>query len=213
MNQEILFAYVNYGEKAEYINNSILEKKEHYYDFIINVDNAENVNVTVDTNTIYVTEKEFNENNDAIEVRLEEIEQIDSRTLAHELFGINKYFELFSVTDIYDLGWNNSVLFRIMNLKGYSESYDSIINLKVIDQKIKLFETQRFINGSETNSNIENIIAVKTGTNTITVYKKLLDNSENIAIGILQKQNNLKIKLNSGNVTINNLPEREQNKL
>ena len=42
-NDEVLFAYINYGEEAEYINNSISEKKEHYYDMIITVDNADNV--------------------------------------------------------------------------------------------------------------------------------------------------------------------------
>lgn len=57
--EEILFAYVNYGEEAEYINNSITEKKELYYDLIITVDNAESVNIIIDSNTVYVTEKEF----------------------------------------------------------------------------------------------------------------------------------------------------------
>ena len=58
---EILFAYVNYGEEAEYINNSITEKKEHYYDMIITVDNANNVSITVDPSTVYVNEQELNE--------------------------------------------------------------------------------------------------------------------------------------------------------
>lgn len=59
--EEILFAYVNYGEEAEYINNSITEKKEHYYDMIITVDNADNVSITVDPSTVYVNEQELNE--------------------------------------------------------------------------------------------------------------------------------------------------------
>lgn len=58
---EILFAYVNYGAEAEYINNSITEKKEHYYDMIITVDNANNVTITVDPSTVYVNEQELNE--------------------------------------------------------------------------------------------------------------------------------------------------------
>ena len=58
-NQEILFAYINYGNEAEYINNSISEKKEHYYNMIITVDNAENVEISTNLNTIYVTEKQF----------------------------------------------------------------------------------------------------------------------------------------------------------
>ena len=60
-NQEVLFAYINYGEEAEYINNSITEKKEHYYDMIITVDNANNVTITVDPSTVYVNEQELNE--------------------------------------------------------------------------------------------------------------------------------------------------------
>lgn len=60
-NQQVLFAYINYGEEAEYINNSITEKKEHYYDMIITVDNANNVTITVDPSTVYVNEQELNE--------------------------------------------------------------------------------------------------------------------------------------------------------
>ena len=59
--QEILFAYINFGTEAEYINNSITEKKEHYYDMIITVDNANNVTITVDPSTVYVNEQELNE--------------------------------------------------------------------------------------------------------------------------------------------------------
>lgn len=56
---EILFAYINYDSEAEYINNSISEKKEHYYDMIITVDNADNVTITVDPSTVYVTEEDL----------------------------------------------------------------------------------------------------------------------------------------------------------
>ncbi len=56
---EILFAYINYDSEAEYINNSISEKKEHYYDMIITVDNANNVTITVDPSTVYVTEEDL----------------------------------------------------------------------------------------------------------------------------------------------------------
>lgn len=59
--QEILFAYINFGTEAEYINNSITEKKEHYYDMIITIDNANNVTITVDPSTVYVNEQELNE--------------------------------------------------------------------------------------------------------------------------------------------------------
>lgn len=56
--EEILFAYVNYGDEAEYINTSDIEKKEIYYEVVIAVDNAENVEITVDDTEIYITEKE-----------------------------------------------------------------------------------------------------------------------------------------------------------
>lgn len=64
--EEILFAYINYGTEAEYINNSITEKKEHYYDMIITVDNANNVKITVDPSTVYVNEQELNEKADEL---------------------------------------------------------------------------------------------------------------------------------------------------
>lgn len=63
---EILFAYINYDNEAEYINNSISEKKEHYYDMIITVDNADNVTITVDPSTVYVTEEDLLEKADEL---------------------------------------------------------------------------------------------------------------------------------------------------
>lgn len=59
--EEILFAYINYGDEAEYINNSISAKKEHYFDMVITVDNADNVTITTDPTTVYITEKDLNE--------------------------------------------------------------------------------------------------------------------------------------------------------
>lgn len=60
-NEEVLFAYINYGDKAEYINNSISAKKEHYFDMVITVDNADNVSITTDPTTVYITEKDLSE--------------------------------------------------------------------------------------------------------------------------------------------------------
>lgn len=62
--EKLLFAYSNAGDKAEYISNSISEKIEKYIDIIVTVDNASNVNITVDDTEIHVTEKELQ---DAIE--------------------------------------------------------------------------------------------------------------------------------------------------
>lgn len=59
--EKVLFAYSNAGNKAEYINNSISEKIEKYIDIIVTVDNASNVNITLDENEIYVTEKKLEE--------------------------------------------------------------------------------------------------------------------------------------------------------
>ena len=57
--EEVLFSYINYGDEAEYINTSDNEVVEHYYKIPISVDNAENVSISVNENTIYVTEQEF----------------------------------------------------------------------------------------------------------------------------------------------------------
>lgn len=76
---EVLFAYINYGDQAEYINNSIAEKKEHYYDMIITVDNAENVEITVNENAIYVTEKQLKETLDNLQ--------------NHHIYGVKRNIE------------------------------------------------------------------------------------------------------------------------
>lgn len=58
---EVLFAYSNAGNNAEYINNSISELVEKYIDVVITIDNASNVSIVLDDTQIYVTEKEMNE--------------------------------------------------------------------------------------------------------------------------------------------------------
>lgn len=61
--EEVLFAYKNYGNEAEYIDTAVEEKKEYYYNVIIKVDNANNVEISIDKNTVYVTQKEFEQSN------------------------------------------------------------------------------------------------------------------------------------------------------
>lgn len=59
LKKKCFFSYINYGDEAEYINTSDNEVVEHYYKIPISVDNAENVSISVNENTIYVTEQEF----------------------------------------------------------------------------------------------------------------------------------------------------------
>lgn len=59
--EEVLFAYVNYGDKSEYINNSELEKQERFYDMFIVIDNADNVTITIDSSNVYVTKRQLDE--------------------------------------------------------------------------------------------------------------------------------------------------------
>ena len=59
--QEILFAYANAGNNAEYINNSISELVQKYIDIVITIDNASNVSIVLDNTPIYVTEHELQE--------------------------------------------------------------------------------------------------------------------------------------------------------
>lgn len=56
-NEEVLFAYINYGDEAEYISTDDI--RDIYYELIIAIDNADNVEVTTDTSSVYVTEKEL----------------------------------------------------------------------------------------------------------------------------------------------------------
>lgn len=58
--QEILFAYVNYGDKAEYVNTSENERVERYYNMIISVDNADNVSLKINSTITYATEQDLN---------------------------------------------------------------------------------------------------------------------------------------------------------
>ena len=57
---EVLYAYANAGNNAEYINNSVSEIVEKYINVVITIDNADNVSITLDGTQIYVTEAEMN---------------------------------------------------------------------------------------------------------------------------------------------------------
>ena len=69
--EEILFAYGNAGDKAEYITNSISQKIEKYIELAITVDDAENVTITVDPTTVYVTEAQFEEVANTLRLKVE----------------------------------------------------------------------------------------------------------------------------------------------
>lgn len=58
---EILFAYINYGENAEFVNNTVDAKTEFYYDLDIVVGNAENIEIVVNSEASYVTDKDLEE--------------------------------------------------------------------------------------------------------------------------------------------------------
>lgn len=58
---EVLYAYANAGNNAEYINNSVSEIVEKYINIVITIDNADNVSITLDGTQIYVTEGEMNQ--------------------------------------------------------------------------------------------------------------------------------------------------------
>lgn len=100
--EEILFAYVNYGAEAEYINNSITEKKEHYYDMIITVDNANNVTITVDPSTVYVNEQELNEKADKIKEDYDKkFSDLKSIVVASNAGAHNSIYRGKDITDLF----------------------------------------------------------------------------------------------------------------
>lgn len=100
--EEILFAYINYGTEAEYINNSITEKKEHYYDMIITVDNANNVTITVDPSTVYVNEQELNEKADELKTDYDtKFSNLKSIVVASNSGAHNAIYRGKDITDLF----------------------------------------------------------------------------------------------------------------
>lgn len=57
--EEVLFAYAHYGENPEYIVNSISQPIDRYIQQIITVDNADNVVIEINPDTVYVTHQEL----------------------------------------------------------------------------------------------------------------------------------------------------------
>ena len=99
---EILFAYINYDSEAEYINNSISEKKEHYYDMIITVDNADNVTITVDPSTVYVTEEDLLEKADELKTDYDaKFSNLKSIVVASNSGAHNAIFRGKDITDLF----------------------------------------------------------------------------------------------------------------
>lgn len=70
---EVLFSYINYGDVAEYINNSISEVQERFYTQNIVVDNASNVTITIDPYASYATIRDLQQAVDDLE------EEIDTK--------------------------------------------------------------------------------------------------------------------------------------
>ncbi len=83
--EEILFAYGNAGEKAEYITNSISQKVEKYIELAITVDDAENVEITVDPTTVYVTEAQFEDVANTLRLKVESFIEDGKKQLAELL--------------------------------------------------------------------------------------------------------------------------------
>lgn len=95
--KEILFAYVNYGDNAEYINNSELEKQERFYDMYIVIDNPDNIIITIDASTVYVTKAQLEE---ALNTKADKT-YLDEKTLTVANWTQNEttgYYE-YNVTD------------------------------------------------------------------------------------------------------------------
>lgn len=57
--EEVLFAYAHYGENPEYIVNSISQPIDRYIQQIITVDNADNVVIEINPDTVFVTHQEL----------------------------------------------------------------------------------------------------------------------------------------------------------
>lgn len=68
---EVLFSYINYGDVAEYINNSISEVQERFYTQNIVVDNAANVTITIDPYASYATIRDLQQAVDDIETEID----------------------------------------------------------------------------------------------------------------------------------------------
>lgn len=71
-NAEVLYAYANAGENAEYINNSSTSVIEKYININAAIDNAENVTINVDPTQAYVSQQEFEAAIEDIEAEIEQ---------------------------------------------------------------------------------------------------------------------------------------------
>lgn len=69
--EKVLYAYANAGDTAEYINNSSTSVIEKYININVAIDNAENVTINVDPTQSYVSQKEFDDTIEEINIKLE----------------------------------------------------------------------------------------------------------------------------------------------
>lgn len=100
--EKVLYAYTNAGETAEYINNSITELIEKNIDITVLIDNASNINITLDPTHIYINEKELEATVEEIQVDYNnKFNNLKSIVVAQNGAAHNAIFRGKNITDLF----------------------------------------------------------------------------------------------------------------
>lgn len=131
----ILFAYVNFGDKAEFIANSSTERKEIYYDLIISVGNSNYVEININSETIYVTEKDLEDAKEEIQEELDKkVEVVEYGT--DDNGSYIKYSDgtmrCWKIVDVEAGGtkWTDTLYYSDHNMGKWAQEFKTIITSK-----------------------------------------------------------------------------------
>lgn len=133
----VLFAYVNFGNKAEFIAKGDIERKEIYYDLIVSVGNSNCVEIKINSETIYATEKDLDDTKKEIQEKLDKkIEVVEYGTDDNGSYikysdGTMKCWKIQNV-EAGGTKWTDTLYYSDHNMGKWAKEFKTLITSKAI---------------------------------------------------------------------------------
>ena len=131
----VLFAYVNFGNKSEFIADKNTERKEIYYDLLISVGNSNCVEIKINSETIYATEKDLEdvkkEITEEIKKKVEVIEQGKNNNGSYIKYS-DGTMKCWKILDVKAGGtkWTDTLYYSDHNMGKWAQEFRTIITSK-----------------------------------------------------------------------------------
>lgn len=143
----VLFAYVNFGNKAEFVAKGDIERKEIYYDLIVSVGNSNCVEIKINSETIYATEKDLEDTKEEIQEELDKkVEVVEKGTNTNGSYikysnGTMKCWKKLKVEAGGTL-WNNNIYYSDHNMGKWAQEFKSLVTSRTTVFSKQFWSTQ-----------------------------------------------------------------------